>query len=56
MVEAGILSTIVTLLVRLAGEDPLDGQVIYLIMNATQQFDSDGFYHLHSITCKVYLG
>ena len=27
MVEAGILSTIVTLLVRLAGEDPLDGQV-----------------------------
>ena len=28
MVEAGILSTIVTLLVRLAGEDPLDGQVI----------------------------
>ena len=24
---AGILSTIVTLLVRLAGEDPLDGQV-----------------------------
>ena len=27
MVEAGILSTIVTLLVRLAGEEPLDGQV-----------------------------
>lgn len=28
MVEAGILSTIVTLLVRLAGEDPLDGQTV----------------------------
>ena len=30
MVEAGILSTIVTLLVRLAGEDPLDGQVKWI--------------------------
>ena len=41
MVEAGILTTVVTLLVRLAGEQPLDGQVLLVCFYTKQSSVGD---------------